>query len=206
MLLKIPQLCHDLLCGRILHRHIFHLLIFIDGEIVIILYDFLPRHEEPVGFHVIEPDVVCSAVPGLCKNQDSSGDAGIGFEHAGGHGDYSLKALILNQLLSDRFMSGGRAEQYTVRYDAGTPPAHLQHPYEQCEEQKLCFLCLADLQQVRRYRVIIQRTLEGRVCQAQAVFLTVWILVGKTVTVFDKRIVHAVRRSIVRSISKPWNM
>lgn len=57
-LLQLPQLCHDLTGGRILHRLVLCLLILVDAQVIAIVHDFLPGYQEAllcplaVGFGV----------------------------------------------------------------------------------------------------------------------------------------------------------
>ena len=86
---------------------------------------------------------------GLGEDQDGGGDPGVGLEHAGGHGDHGLQAVVLDQLLPDGLVCCGGAEEHAVRDDAGAAAAHLQHPQEEGQEEQLGLLGLADLQQIR---------------------------------------------------------
>ena len=51
---------------------------------------------KPIRLHVVEPDFVRTAVPGLGEDQHGGGDARIGLEHAAGHGNDRLEAVVFN--------------------------------------------------------------------------------------------------------------
>ena len=93
-------------------------------------------------------------------------------------------------------MRRGRAEQYAVRYDAGTAPTDAQHTQKECQKQQLGFLGFADLQQVRRNGICIQTALERRIGKDERILLLVRILITEAVPVFDKRIVNTVSHHV----------
>ena len=74
---------------------------------------------EAVLFHVVEPDMIGAAGIGLGEEQDGGGDAGVGLEDAGGHGDDGLELLILHQDLADLLVGIGRTEEHTIWHDDG---------------------------------------------------------------------------------------
>ena len=136
---------------------------------------------------------------GFCENQNGSGHAGVGLEHAGRHGDHGLQPVAVHQLLADSLVRGGRTEQHAVGDDTGTAPADAQHPQEQGQKQQLGFLGLADLQQIRRHGIGIQTAFEWRVGKNQRVFLLVRILVGQAVPILDKGTHNAVGHHVHRA-------
>ena len=89
-------------------------------------------------------------------------------------------------------MGFGRTEKYAIRYNAGTSSACFQHSYKQCQEKEFCLFGFADFQKICRYNIIIQASFEWWICQDQAVFFFIFVLVGKTVSIFDIRIADTV--------------
>ena len=154
---------------------------------------------KPIRLHVVEPDLVRTAVPGFGKDQHSGGYARIGLEHAAGHGDDCLQPVVFNELHANGLVRRGRAEEHAVRHDAGAAPAHLQHLQEQRKEQQLGLFRLAELEQIGAHDVVIQRALERRICQNEGIHVAVRILVGEAVAVLDEGVVHAVGHHVHRA-------
>ena len=98
----------------------------------------------------------------------------------------------LPQFFADGLVRGGGAEKHAVRHDAGAAAADLEHPQEQRKEQQLRLLCLADLQKIGGDDIRVQTALEGGIGQNEAVLLPIRVLVGETVAVLDKGVIHAV--------------
>lgn len=92
---------------------------------------------EPIGLHVIEPDLVRSACTGLCKNEHSGGNTGIRLKYTGRHGNHSTELMVFHELFPNRLVCCGGAEQHPVRNNAGTLTALFQHTQEQRKKQKL---------------------------------------------------------------------
>ena len=159
----------------------------------------LSSSDQTVRLHIVEPYLVRAAVSGLGEDQDSRADARVGLEHARGHGDHRLEPVVLDQRFADRLMRLGRAEEYAVGYDAGAASAHAQHPEKQRDEEQLGLLRLADLQEISRYRVIVQTALERRIGEDQAVLALILILVAQAVAVFDIGAFDAVGHHVHRA-------
>ena len=83
---------------------------------------------EAVGPHVVEPDLIGAAVAGFGEDQDRGGNARIGLEDAGGHGDHGLEAVVFDQLLPDRLLRRGGSEEHAVWNDARAAAADPEHP------------------------------------------------------------------------------
>ena len=161
-------------------------------DIIFFGFTALVVERETVGLHVIKPDPVCTAVAGLGENQDSGGHAGVGLEHAGGHGDHGLEAVVFDELAPDVLMRLGRAEEHAVRHDAGAAAADAEHAQKEREEQKLRLLGLADLEEVGGDDVRVQAPLEGGIGQDQGILVPVRVLVGEAVPILDEGVVDAV--------------
>ena len=164
---KLVKLRQDVRRGRVLDGLVFGLLVFVDGQVVVVGGDlalldqeglgragafrfggkvFEPGHDvrdvvlgdrgalvvqgETVGLHVVKPDVVRAAVAGLGEDEDGGGHAGIGLEHAGGHGDHGLQPVVFDELPADGFVGRGGAEEDAVGHDAGAAAAHSEHAEE----------------------------------------------------------------------------
>ena len=145
---------------------------------------------EPVGVHIVKPHLVRAAVAGLGKDQHPGGHPRVRLEHPGGHGDHRLQPVVVHQLPPDVPVGLGRAEQHPVRHDDSAAPAHLEHPQEQRQEQKLRLFRFAQLQQVGGHDVRVQTALEGRIGQDEGVLLPIRVLVGQAVPVLDEGVFH----------------
>ena len=86
---------------------------------------------EAVGFHIIKPHLVRPAGIGLGEDEDGSGDAGVGFEDAGGHGNHSLELVMLDKFFADGFVRFAAAEEDAVGDDAGAAATLLQRAEEE---------------------------------------------------------------------------
>ena len=104
---------------------------------------------ETVCGHIVEPDLIRASVSGLGKDQNGSGNAGIGFEHAGRHGNDGFQAVILHNLFPDVLVRFRRAEENAVRDDARAASTDFQHAQKKCQKQKLRLLGLADAEKIR---------------------------------------------------------
>ena len=133
---------------------------------------------------------------GLGENKNTGGHTCVGLEHAAGHRDDRLQPIALHQFLADGLVGSTRSEEDTVGNDAGTPTAGLQHPQEQCQEQQLRLLGLADLQQVSGHRIRIQTALEGGIRQDQIELFLIRVLVAEAVPVLNEGAVHPVGHHI----------
>ena len=160
----------------------------------VVLFDraALVVQAETVGAHVVEPDFVRAAVSGFGEDQNGGGYACIGFEYAGGHGNYGLQAVVFNQFLADGLVRVGGAKEHAVRHDAGAAPAYFEHPQKQREKQKLGLFRFADFEQVGGDDVVVQTALERGVGKNQRVFFFVRILVREAVAVRNQGVVDAV--------------
>ena len=147
---------------------------------------------EAVSLHIIEPDLVRAAVAGLGEDEDGGGHAGVGLEHAGGHGDHGLQAVVFDELPADGFVGRGGAEEDAVGHDAGAAAAHPEHPQKQGQEQEFRLLGLADLEEIGGDDVRVQTPLEGGVGQDQGIPVPVRVLVGEAVPILDEGVVDAV--------------
>ena len=110
-------------------------------------------------------------------------------------------------------MCSGRAEQNAIRDDAGAASADFQHPQEQGEEQQLSLFGLAELEQVGGNNVVVQTALNGGFARIRlylslsgfwSLRLSRYSMNGLSTPWVIMFI--APMRSMVRSISKPWNM
>ena len=114
---------------------------------------------------------------GLGEDEDTGGYACVGLEHARGHGDDRLQAMVLDQLLADGLVGGGGTEEHAIGHDAGAATAHIQHLDEQGEEEQLGLFGFAYLEQIGRDGVVVQTALEGRVGQNERVLVPIRVLV-----------------------------
>ena len=83
-----------------------------------------------------------SVVRALGEEQHGGGDARIGPEHAGGHGDHAVEPVLLDELLADFDVRVGRAEQHAVGHDDGGASAVLQQAQEEVQEEDFGLLAL----------------------------------------------------------------
>ena len=162
------------------------------GDVVLGNGGALVVQGEAVGLHVIEPDLVRAAVAGLGEDEDGGGHAGVGLEHAGGHGNHGLQAVVFDELPADGFVGRGGAEEDAVGHDAGAAAANPEHPQKQGQEQELRLLGLADLEEVGGDDVRVQTPLEGGIGQDQGILVPVRVLVGEAVPILDEGVVDAV--------------
>ena len=105
------------------------------GNVVFACRQALVVQGKAVVLHVVEPDIVRRAATG--EDQHGGGDARVGLEDAGGHGDDALQAVLLDQLLAGFDMGVAGAEQHAVGHDDGAASAHLQQAHEEMQEQQL---------------------------------------------------------------------
>ena len=162
------------------------------GDVVLLHRGALVVQGEAIGPHVVEPDLVRAAVTGLGEDKDRGGHAGIGLEHAGGHGDHGLQPVVFDELLADGHVGLGGAEEDPVRHDAGAAAAGAEHAEKQGQEEELRLLGPADLEQVGGDDVRVQAPLEGGIGQDQGILVPVRVLVGEAVPILDKWVVDAV--------------
>ena len=147
---------------------------------------------EAVGLHVVEPNLVGAAVPGLGENEDAGGHPGVGLEDAGGHGDDGFQAVLFHQRLADGFVGLGGPEEHAVRHDAGAAPAGAEHAEKEGQEEQLGLFGLTDLEQVSGDDVRIQAALKGRVGQDEGIGIPIRVLVAEAVPVGDDGIFDTV--------------
>ena len=147
---------------------------------------------EAVGLHVVEPDVVGAAVVGLGEEEDGGGDAGVGLEDAGGHGDDGLEAVGFDEFAADGLVGAGGAEEDAVGDDAGTAAADFEDSQEKGEEKELCLFGVADAEEVGGDDVGVEAALERRIGEDERVAVAVGVLVGEGVAVFDGGVFDAV--------------
>ena len=147
---------------------------------------------EAVGLHVVEPNLVGTAVPGLGEDEDAGGHPGVGLEDAGGHGDDGFQAVLFHQCLADGFVGLGGPEEHAVRHDAGAAPAGAEHAEKEGQEEQLGLFGLTDLEQVSGDDVRIQAAFKGRVGQDEGIGIPIRILVAEAVPVGDDGIFDTV--------------
>ena len=162
------------------------------GDVAFLDLHTLVVQGEAIGLHVVKPHLIRAAVACLGEHQHRRGHPGVGLEHPRGHRDHRLQPVALHDLLADVLMSLGGTEQHPVGYDDGAPPAYLQHPQEEGQEQQLGLLGLANLQQVGGHDVRVQAPLEGGIGQNEGVLLPVGVLVAEAVPILNVGVVDAV--------------
>lgn len=140
---------------------------------------------EAVCFHVVESHFIGAAHTGLGEYQHRRGHARIGLEHAGRHGNDRSQLVILNQFLADALVRLAGAEQRTVRHDASTAAAVLEHPLKEGEEQKLRLFGVGDSFQIVVDALGVHGTFERRVSEADRVFTANRVLFRDAVLIVD---------------------
>lgn len=89
------------------------------------------------------------------------------------------------------------AEQHAIGHDHRGPPAGLQKPQEESEEEELGLLGLDDLEQVLGGVLVVEASGEGRIGQHQRVFLLLaGVVLRKGIAVADVRVLHAVQQHV----------
>ena len=107
------------------------------GNIVICDGASLIVKAKAISFHIVEPHLVGAAVARFCKYHDCRGNTCIRLEYAGRHRDYSLEAVELYDLLTDRLVCLGRAEQNAVGNDGRATTADLERFEEERHKEQL---------------------------------------------------------------------
>lgn len=153
---------------------------------------------EAVGFHVIKPHLVRPAGIGLGEDENGSGDAGIGFEDAGGHGNHSLELVMLDKFFADGFVRFAAAEEDAVGDDAGAAATLLQRAEEEGEEEELCLLRIRHGLQLFVNAFSIDASFEGRIRKAQCVGTLGLVLLREAVLIGDAGMDDAMEHEIHR--------
>lgn len=153
---------------------------------------------EAVGFHVIKPHLVRPAGIGLGEDENGSGDAGIGFEDAGGHGNHSLELVMLDKFFADGFVRFAAAEEDAVGDDAGAAATLLQRAEEEGEEEELCLLRIRHGLQLFVNAFSIDASFEGRVRKAQCIGTLCLVLLREAVLIGDAGMDDAMEHEIHR--------
>ena len=230
---QLPQVCQDVFGGRVFYGDVFYFLVLIDGQVIVVVYNVLFRHEEAlvgpfpvgffvqvveavnqvgnivffdgisfiiqgeaVGFHVVEPHVVSAASAGFGEDQYGCGDAGVGFENTGGHGNDCLELVVFHQFFANGFMGFAAAEEDAVRNDAGAAATFLENPKEEGQEEQFCFLRIGDGFQVVIDAFSVDGTFEWRIGQAQGVGVGDLVLLRQAIFVGHVGMVDAVEHQV----------
>ena len=102
-----------------------------------------------------------SVLPPFGEKEHGGGDARVGTEDAGRHGDNSVEPVFLDQFLASFDVRVGRAEQDAVRHDDRAAAAIVEQAKEQMQEKDFGFL---DLGRERRVHIAcVDRAFERRI-------------------------------------------
>ena len=125
------------------------------GDVVLAYLVALLVEGVAVGLHVVEPDVVGASGIGLGEDEDGGAYARVGQEHARGHRDDGLQAVVVYEFLADGLVSGAIAKEHAVGHDAGTTATSLQHAHEEGQEEEFRLLGLGDGKQGLAHRLVV---------------------------------------------------
>ena len=145
-----------------------------------------------VGLHVVKPDLIRAAGIGFGEEQNGGTDPGVGFEHAGGHGDHAVQFLLFHQDFTQGFVRRAGAEQHAVGHDHGRPSAGLQQAQKEGHKEQFGLFGFDHPQQIFGRRFIIQAAGKGGIGEDQrVVFGLAAGLLRQGIAVADVGIFHA---------------